>query len=271
MTTQVMTVRTSFWRRLGVLWVLGLVGVIGVLPALLGQLSVLLTSNPAVAGIPLPVLAATALIQPLLVMTVSVAVGVALAHHLGLRSYVVEQVEGVGRIGPALRRDLPLALGVALFIALMIVGLDAAFAPWMPKAVDAVGAERSLGLTVTGVLYGGIVEELMLRWGLMTLFAWLLWRVFQRGEGRPSGLLMATAIILAAVVFSLGHLPAAATIFGSLTPMVIVRTVLLNSVAGLALGWLYWQRSLETAMLAHGASHILMTLVSLAAVALRGA
>ena len=103
----------------------------------------------------------------------------------------------------------------------------------------------------------------------MTLFAWLLWRVFQRGEDRPAAPLVGTAIVLAAVLFGIGHLPAAGTLFGGLTPMVIFRTVLLNSVAGLALGWLYWRRSLETAMLAHGTSHILMTLISLAAIALR--
>ena len=271
MATSVMTTRTSFWRRFAPLWGLGLVGVISLIPTLLGQYSVLLTSAGAPAGIPLPVLAVLALVQPLLIMTISVAVGVALAHRLGLRSYIIEQLEGAGPVWPALRRDAPLALAVAAVFVLVTVGLDRAFAPWMPKPAESVGTERSLSLTVTGVLYGGIVEELMLRWGLMTLFAWLLWRVFQRGQGRPSGLLIGTALVLAAVLFGFGHLPAAGSIFGSLTPMVVFRTVLLNSIAGLALGWLYWRRSLETAMLAHGTSHILMTLVSLLAAGLGAA
>lgn len=271
MATTMMTMRTSFWRRFAPLWLLGLVGVISLIPTLLGQYSVLLTSAGAPAGIPLPVLAALALIQPLLIMSICVAIGVGLAHRLGLRSYIIEQLEGVGAVGPALRRDAPLAVAVAVGFVLVTVGLDAAFSPWMPKPVESVGTGRSLALTVMGVLYGGIVEELMLRWGLMTLFAWLLWRVFQRGQGRPSGLLIGTALVLAAVLFGFGHLPAAGTIFGSLTPMVTFRTVLLNSIAGLALGWLYWRRSLETAMLAHGTAHIVMTLISLLAAGLGGA
>ncbi len=271
MATTVTTLRTSFWRRFAPLWALGVVGVLALIPALLGQYAVLLTSNPATAGVPLPVLAVAALIQPLLIMSLSVAVGVALAHRLGLRSYIIEQLEGVGSAGQALKRDLPLALAVGTVFALLVAVLDGALGAWMPKPVEAVGTERSLGLTVMGVLYGGIVEELMLRWGLMTLFAWLLWRLFQRGQGRPGAWLMGTAIVLAAVLFGAGHLPAAGTIFGSLTPMVIFRTVLLNSIGGLALGWLYWRRSLETAMLAHGTSHIVMTLISLLAVGLGAA
>jgi hypothetical protein len=36
-----------------------------------------------------------------------------------------------------------------------------------------------------------------------------------------------------------------------LTPLVVTRALLLNGIAGLALGWLYWKRGLELAMIAH--------------------
>jgi len=71
------------------------------------------------------------------------------------------------------------------------------------------------------------------------------------------------AILLSAVLFGVGHLPALATVVDP-TPLVVVRTIALNAVAGIALGWLYWQESLEAAMVAHATYHVV--LVGLSAV-----
>jgi membrane protease YdiL (CAAX protease family) len=75
------------------------------------------------------------------------------------------------------------------------------------------------------------------------------------------------AIIIAAVLFGIGHLPALAQSVG-LTPALIARTVLLNAIAGVILGWLYWQRSLEAAMVGHAAFHVPLVVLSLVQVAL---
>jgi hypothetical protein len=65
--------------------------------------------------------------------------------------------------------------------------------------------------------------------------------------------------LASALVFAVGHLPALLAQVESLSALLLVRTLLLNSLGGLIFGWLYWQHNLETAMLAHGASHIVMT------------
>ncbi len=253
-----------FWKRFLWLYLLGLVGIVGLVPVLLGQYAVLLTRDPAAPPLPLPVLAAASLIQPAVLLAVAVAVGLALAPRLGLRSQVVDAADG-GPTWDRLRRALPLALLVGALGAVGIVGLDILFGPFMPPLVGSAAEQttRSLGLTVSGMLYGGITEELLLRWGLMTLLAWLGWRLAQRGQGTPSAAVMWAGIVLAAVLFGAGHLPAAGMLFASLTPVLIVRTILLNALLGVFLGWLYWRRSLEAAMVAHGMAHIVMTLLSL--------
>lgn len=53
-----------------------------------------------------------------------------------------------------------------------------------------------------------------------------------------------------------------------LTPALVVRTVLLNTIVGVALGWLFWRRSLETAMVAHAAFHVVLVGVSVVAMLL---
>ena len=68
------------------------------------------------------------------------------------------------------------------------------------------------------------------------------------GDSRAA--LRALQLPLAAVLFGLGHLPATAALL-PLTPAVVARAVVLNGIAGVVFGWLYWRRGLEAAMVAH--------------------
>ncbi len=115
-----------------------------------------------------------------------------------------------------MRAELALAFGLGITVAIATTLLDLAFAPhlgaaWTKAAaeLDHEGTWRGL---VGGMLYGGITEELMLRWGFLTLVAWIGWRLFQPRKGVPGPGIMWSAIILAAVLFGLGHLPAVAAI-----------------------------------------------------------
>jgi membrane protease YdiL (CAAX protease family) len=103
-----------------------------------------------------------------------------------------------------------------------------------------------------GVLYGGVAEEVMLRWGAMSLIAWALVSLL-RSQARTVS--MALAVAVAALLFAAGHLPALAAQV-DLTPAMVARTLMLNGVAGLLYGWLFWRRHLEAAMVAHACTHL---------------
>lgn len=169
---------------------------------------------------------------------------------------------------PSLRGELALALGIAA-AALMLV-LDLVFRPLIPQEFLAAAAEqpRTLTFTLAGMLYSGITEELMMRWGLVSLLAWALWRLTQRGRGRPAPRIMWSAITVAAVIFGLSHLGGAAAI-APLTGGLIARTVVLNGVGGMIFGWLFWRKSQEAAMLAHAAVHVVFTVVAWAGMILQ--
>ncbi len=102
--------------------------------------------------------------------------------------------------------------------------------------------------------YGGIAEEIELRLFFMTLLVWLIAKASRRP---PSPTVFWLAILLAALLFGAGHLPAAAKVW-PLDSVVIARTIGLNALAGLAFGWLYWRRGIETAMLAHFCADIIL-------------
>jgi membrane protease YdiL (CAAX protease family) len=107
-------------------------------------------------------------------------------------------------------------------------------------------------------VYGGVTEELLLRYGLLTGVVWLLGRFIDASESA----VVWTAIVLTSVAFGVSHLPATAAVF-ELTPVVVARAVVLNGVAGVAFGWLYWRHGLVAAVVAHlGTDLVVKLLVS---------
>ena len=106
---------------------------------------------------------------------------------------------------------------------------------------------RAAGAGFLASFYGGIVEELELRLFFTTLLAWGLYLL--SGKRRlPWQALV--AVLVAALAFGAGHLPAAAQVW-PLDAVVITRTVFLNAIAGLVFGWFYVRHGLESAMLSH--------------------
>jgi hypothetical protein len=143
---------------------------------------------------------------------------------------------------------------------LIIIGLDFMFQPFLPTANqgDVPSIARWKGFMAS--FYGGITEELLLRLFLMTLITWIIWKIFMRGKGVPKSAIYWVAIILAAIFFGVGHLPAASLIW-PLTPIVILRIILLNAIPGMAFGYLFWKQGLEYAMLAHFCADIVLHVI----------
>jgi len=253
------TGKIHFGKTFLALVALGLPGVLSLIPMVLDQVEAL---PPEMLELPVPLTVALALFNSLILLAIAVAVGTLLAHRVGLRSLVAEKVRQGTAIWPELRPYLRMAFIAGLIFAVVVLGLDALINPFAGTAlenVSTVGESPTLGALLTqllmGMLYGGIVEELLLRWGVMTLLVWIGWRIAQRGQGAPRPALVWAAIVLAALLFGIGHLPALASLV-ALTPLIVFRTVLLNALGGLLFGWLFWRRNLETAMVAHAAGHV---------------
>lgn len=116
--------------------------------------------------------------------------------------------------------------------------------PWAPPQLWQSAPHGSFLLGATSAFYGGIVEELLMRWGLLSLVLWAV-------RGR-----FWTANVLTAVLFGVGHLPAAIGLGLPLTAGLFAHVLLGNCVAGLVMGWLFRQRGLEAAMIAHAAADV---------------
>lgn len=133
--------------------------------------------------------------------------------------------------------------------------------------IDGIQAVNAASLTVSGViasvLYGGIIEEIMLRLFFMSLIAFIVWKLFFRKHGKeniPTSVSV-VANIVAAFLFAAGHLPFTMGIFGTLTPLILLRCFLLNGGSGLAFGWLYRKYGIVYAILGHALFHIVGKLI----------
>jgi membrane protease YdiL (CAAX protease family) len=63
--------------------------------------------------------------------------------------------------------------------------------------------------------------------------------------------------VVTAILFGIGHLPALKSLLGTIPPLMLVRTLLLNAPVGLACGWLFWTYGIETAIVAHFSTDII--------------
>lgn len=257
MTQQTPATNTSqihFGKTFLALCGLGLPGILSLIPVIIGQIDAL---PPELAEMPSALVVALSLLNPLILLLIAVLVGTLLARRVGLRSLVAEKVSHGTPIWPQLRPHLPMAFGIGVLFAVVVLGLDQLMNPFADTELVTETATMAglFSQLLLGLLYGGIVEELLLRWGVMSLLVWIGWRLFQRGQGQAHPALVWAAITLAAVLFGIGHLPAMAGMV-ELTPLIIFRTILLNALGGLLFGWLYWKRSLEAAMVAHAAAHV---------------
>jgi len=254
-----------FGKTLLALCALALPGILSLIPVIMGQIEALpLDVLGELAEMPPALVVALSLINPLILLLIAVVLGNLLAYRVGLRSLVAEKVSHGTPIWSQLRPYLPMAFGIGVLFAFAVTGLDWIMDPFAgtdlvvePATIPGLFSQLLLGL-----LYGGIVEELLLRWGVMSLLVWLGWRLIQRGQGRAHPALVWAAITVAAVLFGIGHLPALAGMV-ELTPLIVFRTILLNALGGVLFGWLYWRHSLEVAMVAHAAGHIGFFLINL--------
>lgn len=251
------------------LWATVIFGVIAVIPYSLElQGSVLENLDVPLS---LPALIAIQVVQNALLFGLLIAAGLFFAGRTGLGAPILEARARGEAVTEKVRAILPVSIIVGVIASLLIIGLELAiFQPALlrelgnsanPLSLQNAQPEAWKGFLAS--FYGGIVEEVLLRLFVMSSLAWVGKFVSHTPDGFPTPAVLWIANILAAIMFGLAHLPVTAALI-PLTPLVILRAVVLNGLGGVAFGWLYWKRGLEAAMVAHFSAdlvlHVLLAL-----------
>jgi hypothetical protein len=144
-------------------------------------------------------------------------------------------------------RFLPISAAAGLLTGAGLTALDwLAFWSRQPQALRDQALAPSLWAGFLASFYGGFGEELLTRLFLVTLLVWIPFKL----TGKLTPAMFVTAIVVGALAFAAGHLPTAAQL-APLTEPVVLRVLVLNGVAGIVFGILYWKKGLEQAMVAH--------------------
>ena len=134
------------------------------------------------------------------------------------------------------------------------------FGKYSQVIMNSYGVKPTVPFMLASVIYGGVIEEVMLRLFFMSLIAFVLHRLSGKKGGMPGAPVLIVSNIIAAVLFAAGHLPTTFVLLGN-SPMILFRCFLLNGGIGLLFGYLYRKHGLRYAMIAHGGCHVISKLI----------
>lgn len=259
-----MTVQKRFnWKVFFVLWIGAIVGVVAIVPYSLA----LQAATLARLSLPIPlwVLIPIQVAQNAVLLAVATGAGLFLAYRVGLGAPILERFLDHEHVGDRIKAILLPSIALGIVASLVVIALDVfVFGPALQAQlggltanVNASAAKPAPWQGFLASFYGGIDEEILMRLFLLSLFAFLGKWTSRNAGGQPALWVLWTANILVAVIFGLGHLPATANLV-PITPLVVLRAIVLNGLAGLVFGYLYFTRGLESAMLSHFSADIVL-------------
>ncbi|MEK5441408.1 MULTISPECIES: CPBP family intramembrane glutamic endopeptidase [unclassified Fredinandcohnia] len=228
-----------------IFWIAASIGAIVVMPyqfnMLKGKIEEDAKKNPTKKIPPTPVLVFMSIIQSVVLLGVSAFIGTWLAPKVDLHWWLIDSWLVGSAIPYSISGAILLSIVIGFVASIIIIGLDILF---MKKIPNVQMDEPSRFQSFLASFYGGISEEVLTRLFLMTA------AVYASSFLGLGDLSYWIGIIFAAVLFGVGHLPAAFGVFGK-SKIVIIRTVLLNAIPGILFGYLYWKFGIEIAMIAH--------------------
>lgn len=199
----------------------------------------------AEAPLSIPQLAMVSLLQGTIIFAIVTFLGLNATHTLGLNI-------------PSSLASIPLAIVAGILGSSLLVLLEIAiFQANLPPAMQNVTHTLPLWKRFLTAFYGGISEEVLTRLFLVSGIAWIIVQVTQTTTSSA----VPIAIVLSAIIFGIGHLPATAAM-ARLTPLLIVRAIVLNGIIGIVCGVLFWQYGLVAAMIAHFSADIILHVVA---------
>ena len=241
------------WLRVATLSILGIAGVLSALPLIPQLLQITGQEVP----IPMAVLYAISTVQSSAMVIAMVFLGVWVSPKVKLGTPLIDAYLNKALGNFSYKHHLYPALLGGLAGGVLIIACYKLFLPYLPGAF--VESSKTFSLPIyTKLLYGGITEEILIRFGLMSFLTWGIYRITQKADSEVGTHNYVLAIVLSSVMFGLGHLPTASLLSPVVTSTLVTYIVLANSIFGLIAGFLYWKRGLEAAIVAHMVAHIVM-------------
>lgn len=241
------------WKIYFVLLSASVLSILAIMPFILTLQGELLSAVP----MPLPLVILIILLQSTLMFAIFTFIGLKLSKKLGFQIPIIEKFVAKEKVGLNIRSMIKTSVLLGSLTGIAILLFDFIFSQF---GLESLFKEISVPIWqgFLASFYGGIAEEIVMRLFFMTLIVWLLSKVIKtKGKIIENNLLMWSSILIAAIVFGIGHLPITSELI-AITPLIIFRALLLNGIGGIIFGWLYWKKGLESAIIAHFSADIII-------------
>ncbi|MBU2566739.1 CPBP family intramembrane metalloprotease [Patescibacteria group bacterium] len=236
------------------LLILSVISIIAVLPYAFTLQADIIKLSP----LPISTLAIVSIIQSTILFALAIYLGLKLSSKVGLGLPILEKYLNKEKLPTNLKLTVFKSVLLGILAGALIILLDFVFKYFGVSISLATNQIPPLWQRLLGSLYGGIAEEILLRLFLMSLIVWLFSKIKKyQIDITKNNFVMWFSIILAAIIFGLGHLPITSNIT-DLTTLIVLRAIILNGIGGIIFGWLYWKKGLESAMIAHLSADIII-------------
>ena len=242
-------------RKFLLIWLLALPGIFSLIP-LLDPLYLSLKAQMIPALMPgYTLFMLISLSQTLFLVTIATISGVFLAEKMGFHDDCLNAIVQWKDIRQPLRTQWIPALVYTLPAAIIFLGLIYVALPAIqPEEAAAIYRLRQQGGPLASLLYGGIDEEVLLRWGLLPLLVWFGTMILR---GAMPTAVRWTAVIFTGLIFAWGHIPAYTCRIPDPSMAYLAVIIGLNLYAGVFFGWIFWRFGILSAMAAHMLFHVI--------------
>ena len=190
------------------------------------------------------------MINPTILLTIATTVWVILYNKMGLKLSIFEKILGKNEPKTSGEKSIFIGIWAGIFAGFFIYFFGILMAPHLPEALF---ANNEMPI-ISRIFYWWILEEILIRFGLMTFLVWIFYKIFKKKNIWIYG----SAIIISSIIFGVGHLPVMKLLVWDLTTIIIFYTIFGNFIPGLIFGYLYYKNGLEVAMIAHIGTHIIL-------------
>ena len=211
------------------------------------------------APIPLPLVILISILQSTILFAILIFFWLKLSDKLGFKTPILEKIISKEKANVDIKSIIKTSIILGFWVGIIIVLLDFLFTT-SGTTISIFQKSVPIWQGFLASFYGWISEEIVMRLFFMTTILWIASKLLKNNNIIKNKTIVWSAIIIAALVFWVWHLPITASLT-TVTPLVIFRALLLNGIWWLVFGWLYWKKGLESAIIAHFSTDIIIQVV----------
>ncbi|MCD8777812.1 CPBP family glutamic-type intramembrane protease [Mammaliicoccus sciuri] len=181
------------------------------------------------------------MINPLVLSLICLTIGHFLQYKTGLKSILYHKSDFKSTILKSIMSGA--IVGVVLFFGDLLFAII---------GNNEFNEKASTIQLLGGISYGGVIEEIIIRFGSMNIIVFLLIKLTKS----KSKYVYILSICISSLIFAAGHIPTLVNTIEKDVVIEILKIMVLNTFAGTIYGLMYYKHSLENAMLSHISTHI---------------